>query len=192
MKLLCVVVACVAYPCLFVSCEQCRVEHSLSNLCLCQRRSTATVDDTDCVIRVVPLRQQQQQQPQVTCFDCLRPQLVCQCGSDDRRQRRTAECRGQCGRHERRAVNSAGGRCRNGGTPSRLNAGSSGSCQCRAGFFGDRCQLLDPCSEQPCRNGGYCRSLVDLTGAPPLLYDTVTLCWQELDIHSRSLCAFWD
>jgi len=161
-----VVVACVTYPCLFVSCEQRSVKHSLSNMCLCQRRSSETVDDANCVIRVIPLRQLLQQ-PEVTCSDCLRPRMVCHCDSDDRRQRRSATCRALCGRHERRSVTSTGGRCRNGGTP---NAGSSGLCQCRSGFFGDRCQLLDPCSKQPCRNGGYCRSLVDLTGSPTALY----------------------
>ena len=160
--------ACVAYPCSFVSCEQRRVRHSLSSLCLCQHHTTLTADDANCVIHVIPLNLQQQQQPppqpEVTCFDCLQPQTVCRCGSDDRRRRRSAACRGRCDRHERRAVVSARDRCRNGGTPSGLNAGSSSLCQCRAGFFGDRCQLLDPCSKRPCRNGGYCRSLVDLTG----------------------------
>jgi len=166
-----VVIACVAYPCSFVSCEQRRVKHPLSNLCLCQRRSTMTVDDADCVIDVISPRQQQQP---VTCSDCSRPPIVCRCDSDDRRQRRSAACRARCGRHERRSVKSANGRCRNGGTPSAINAaGSSALCQCRAGFFGDRCQLLDPCREQPCRNGGYCRSLIDLTGTPPVRYDTI-------------------
>lgn len=159
------VIACVASPCLFVSCDQRSDEHPLSNLCLCQRRPTAPVDNADCVTRVIPSHHQQQQQPpKVTCPDCSRPRLVCHCGFHDRRQRRTATCRGLCGRHERRAA-AAGptgnDKCRNGGTPNGLNA----DCQCRAGFFGDRCQLLDPCREQPCRNGGYCRSLVDLTGA---------------------------
>ena len=160
-----VVVACITYPCFFVSCEQRCVEHSLSNLCLCKHPSATTVDNANCVIHVIPLRQQQQQQPEVTCSGCLRPRMACQCGSGSRRRRRTAACRGKCSSHDPNAVSSSGAGCRNGGKPSRLNGDSSAVCQCRAGFFGDRCQLLDPCSKHPCRNGGYCRSLIDLTGA---------------------------
>jgi len=157
-----VVVACVSYPCLFVSCEQRGgvAEPSLSNLCLCQ-----PLDNADCgVIRVIPRRHH----PTATSSDCLRPRMICRCDSNDRRQRRTAACRERCGRFERRAANpTATDKCRNGGTPAGLSAlGSSAPCQCRAGYFGDSCQLLDPCSDQPCRNGGYCRSLIDLTGDP--------------------------
>jgi len=153
------IVECSTYPCSFVSCEQRSVEHPLSNLCLCQRRSD---DVADCVVRVMPLPQHQHQRRrrQVTYSACLRPRSACDRVAGRRRQRRTAPCRGQCGHHVRRAVTSTGRRCRNGGTP----GGPSAVCQCRNGFFGDLCQLRDPCSEQPCRNGGYCRSLVDLTG----------------------------
>lgn len=172
-------VACSTYPCLFVSCEQHSVEHSLSSLCLCQRRAPTTNEDIgDCVVRVIPLRQsQQQQQTGVSCSGCMKEETVCDCDSAvDRRQRRAAACRrGQCGSGgraqravSRREVSPAGGGCRNGGTPTGPTAGPSALCRCRAGFFGDRCQLVDPCGQQPCRNGGYCRSLVDLTGlAPP-------------------------
>lgn len=157
------VVACATYPCLFVSCEQQRfVIHSLSNMCLCLRRSSPTVDDYECFIDVIPLHRQQPQRRrrrrEVTCVDCSRRRMTCDCVDGRRRRRRAAACLASlCGHHVRRAATS----CRNGGTPS----GPSELCQCREGFFGDRCQLLNPCSQQPCRNGGYCRSLVDLTGA---------------------------
>ena len=168
------VVGCVAYPCSFVSCEQRGVQHSLSNLCLCRRSSALSA--ADCVFDVIPPQQpqqplqQHQQQLKATCADCLQLSLTppCQCrASNDRRRRRrsavaAAACSGRCGRHAASPTT----KCRNGGTPTGLDASSAPRCQCRAGFFGDRCQLLDPCSQQPCRNGGYCRSLLDLTGAP--------------------------
>ena len=114
------------------------------------------------------------------CVECRRPSRSrCDClvsGGARRRRRRTAVCpTGQCsGRHVRRAavVASAASRprCRNGGTS------TGGVCLCRDGFFGDRCQLRDPCSQQPCRNGGYCRSLVDLTGLQFVLLSHLQPC----------------